>query len=519
MKIDVTKLEDYIVVPLPGTEVAQAKDLRELDQDFGHGVAALWSDAAQGILAFVFDPMLWDEAAARVWVQQARDGGALPEGRAGAGEGEPPMPYASMTQVPPDIRGIQPPVTLSHANMIAAWAAALTQAPDGPDNPWPAALANFKQAYVVQDGQWVPQTAGHVMLSFASSLADGTCADVADGYVWKEIIRPGAWFKMNTGRQVEVTADIIREAVRAFHNGLPKFISVPADSHHLETRGVVPAEANRGFVERLKLVGTALFGGFRFTDQQVAAGVQDGSIADCSVYLQPDVFHPATGEKFPWVLRHVLLTNDPLAQELGRFGDIPASSDDDTVTIIHYRPLPVKEVSMLDNNGGGALESAEEIVLTGDAAHEYAILAGLGLTASELKALAEQRQAIAAQAAELRQKTRALEVVQIVRALEGVGVHDGVAQVPGYRHYPVVIAAVEKVLQEAPPTLALDAHDRGASPLDTAVLAILNALPAEARIKNGEVPLMGEKQRAKSLSADGASVTDAQIDKLLLTIG
>ena len=83
----------------------------------------------------------------------------------------------------------------------------------------------------------------------------------------------------------------------------------------------MPAESNRGFVQKLKLIGERLFGGFKFTDPEVGYGVNVGNIADVSIFLNPNVIHPETGEKFPWTLEHVLLTNNPLAQDLAPFGE------------------------------------------------------------------------------------------------------------------------------------------------------------------------------------------------------
>ena len=64
------------------------------------------------------------------------------------------MPYSSMDDVNPAIKGIDPPVTLSQANTIAAWADKI-EAEGEADNPWAVAIAQFKKAYEVDDGKWV----------------------------------------------------------------------------------------------------------------------------------------------------------------------------------------------------------------------------------------------------------------------------------------------------------------------------------------------------------------------------
>jgi len=64
------------------------------------------------------------------------------------------VPYSSMDDVNPAIKGIDPPVTLSQANTIAAWADKI-EAEGEADNPWAVAIAQFKKAYEVDDGKWV----------------------------------------------------------------------------------------------------------------------------------------------------------------------------------------------------------------------------------------------------------------------------------------------------------------------------------------------------------------------------
>ncbi|HUX77538.1 MAG TPA: hypothetical protein VMY40_12980 [Anaerolineae bacterium] len=64
------------------------------------------------------------------------------------------MPYSSLDDANPAIKGIDPPVTLSQANTIAAMADAIEEEGEA-DNPWAVAIAQFKKAYEVDDGKWV----------------------------------------------------------------------------------------------------------------------------------------------------------------------------------------------------------------------------------------------------------------------------------------------------------------------------------------------------------------------------
>jgi len=339
---------------------------------------------------------------------------------------------------------------------------------------------------------WVDESGARItLMAFSSKLQDGTEAepDEDDGLVWKEIIHPGSWHKMDTGRVVEVTADIIEAAYEAFKNGLPKYVSVPAGSYHPDQ---VAAEDNRGFVQKLKIVGDKLFGGFKFTNPDTQAAVEDGSIADCSVYLEPDVIHPETGEKFGWALTHVLLTNNPLVQDLEPFGaPIPASASGN-VTVDVY----VQEEANMPEHGDELTLSAEDQSLLDD-------IKGLGLSAEEIKAMVAERERVT-------QKTRDLEITSIVRALEGVEEHDLVTRVENTRHWPVVVAAAESALREQPETLGLDVTD-GRTCLDEVILNVVNAIPAEARMAVGGQPTGTKQHDDPTLEAqDTDEIKDAK---------
>jgi len=65
------------------------------------------------------------------------------------------MPYMKLDDINPALKGIEPPITLAQANMIAEWADAIT----GVDSPWAVAIANFKKAYEVRGDKWVKKVA------------------------------------------------------------------------------------------------------------------------------------------------------------------------------------------------------------------------------------------------------------------------------------------------------------------------------------------------------------------------
>lgn len=66
---------------------------------------------------------------------------------------EEEMPYKSMKDVNPAIKGIDPEPTLSQANQIAKEADAIGS--DEEKNGWSIAIANFKKTHAVKEGKWV----------------------------------------------------------------------------------------------------------------------------------------------------------------------------------------------------------------------------------------------------------------------------------------------------------------------------------------------------------------------------
>jgi hypothetical protein len=65
------------------------------------------------------------------------------------------MPYKKLEDANPAILGIEPAVDLEQANAIAAMADAMTASDNPPENPWAAAIAQFKKGYQAKDGKWV----------------------------------------------------------------------------------------------------------------------------------------------------------------------------------------------------------------------------------------------------------------------------------------------------------------------------------------------------------------------------
>lgn len=66
------------------------------------------------------------------------------------------MPFSSLDEVPESLKGIDPPVTLSQANVISEIADALKE--DGEENPWPIAIAQFKKLFRESGGKWIKKS-------------------------------------------------------------------------------------------------------------------------------------------------------------------------------------------------------------------------------------------------------------------------------------------------------------------------------------------------------------------------
>lgn len=68
------------------------------------------------------------------------------------------MPYKSMDEINPALTGIEPPITLEQANLIASWADEI----ENVESPWAVAIAQFKDSYEVKDGVWIKKAVQEV---------------------------------------------------------------------------------------------------------------------------------------------------------------------------------------------------------------------------------------------------------------------------------------------------------------------------------------------------------------------
>lgn len=79
--------------------------------------------------------------------------------------------YSSLSQANPAIRGIEPPVTLAQANLIARWADRIEG--DDVKSPWAAAIAQFKKTFQRKDGRWVRRKKKEATMASTSADISG----------------------------------------------------------------------------------------------------------------------------------------------------------------------------------------------------------------------------------------------------------------------------------------------------------------------------------------------------------
>lgn len=136
------------------------------------------------------------------------------------------MPYGKWDEVNEAIRGIEPRVSLEQANVIADWADAMEEAEDGPENPWAAAIARFKDLYEVEDGRWVKKSLGQDAEAGEFLFAE---AHLQEGEP-VEFLRVGTFTDAH-GREVEVTREDLEALVANFEAGTAGQ-EVPIDVDH-----------------------------------------------------------------------------------------------------------------------------------------------------------------------------------------------------------------------------------------------------------------------------------------------
>jgi len=131
------------------------------------------------------------------------------------------MPYKSMEEVNPALKGIKPMPTLAQANLIAKWADAIEEKGSA-ESAWAAAIAMFKRKYHVEGNRWVPNKA---------ESADASSMELT-------MLR----LLLDTYSEEEPTAEEMEEALRALMEaledaGFEVVSSIPLDKTTMDSTG------------------------------------------------------------------------------------------------------------------------------------------------------------------------------------------------------------------------------------------------------------------------------------------
>jgi len=505
LSIDQLK-ETRIVIEAKGvTNLAAYADLRLLDSELEQGVQALYSDASEAIVAFVFSKGAYTEETAREWVTQAEKNGVNLAVRAGL-QRKPPRPSFVLAGGSP-VTAVAAELSFTDVRDLLAETLEDSQVtmPDGSYRyPWlidvfvdyciiMLASRYYRVPYTIDESNtvtfgetvevtraWEPVAQpddGTALAAdlrgtprvFNLSLRDPVAlpADIAadgEGLIWKEIFRVSTTFRPGTGAPLVVESSMLDAMLSAFEARVLNNVAITDTTHHEETDGIVPAAETVGFVEKLVKAGESLFAGLDVRDAEARSQLDQGLIRDCSVYVWGD-FHDRSQPDmvWPWVLVHLLLTNYPQLPDLQGFGVAPeaVAASFSGVQFTQYREEPMPEeprtqTPALSPEDAALLDQARQLRAAG-----FALDGAL------------ERQA------QLRKKARGLEVDSIVAALEGRSQREDVTTIEGTRHYPAVVQAAAEALR--PEQVGFDIADDGTSPVDAIVLGIVNALPKEAR--------------------------------------
>jgi hypothetical protein len=490
-------------------------DLRLLDNDLDRGVKALYDNEQETIIAFLFQRGAYTEEKAREWVTAVEKEGINLTIKANV-SGQPSstflLPGQALEMAVED---------LSFADVEGLLREALEDGVmlEGGVQRWPWLIEIYAEYCIVGLGyryykvpyalndmseiefgelqqvtkRWEPvleaeieETAAAIaadirggerkVLTFTMHDAKGLPADVATGdLIWKEIFHVSKTVRPISGDVLSVEQDMIDGLAEAFDASVFPYVPITASTHYDETGGIVPSYDSVGFVRKMVKLDGRLFGGLEIIDADVKEKIEDGRIADCSVYVWFDVYDRKDPEKvWPFVLVHLLLTNYPQIDDLEAFGigpdAIAASAAGEGAQYQHY----VEETM-------GERETQETPTLDPEDAKLLAEIKELRKSGFTLDGLRQQAQ-------QVQQKARSLEIQGIVAALEGRATREDVSVIEGHRHYPAVIKAVEAALQSAPHAISADINEDGGTSADKLVLDIVNALPAEARMKLDDSP-------------------------------
>lgn len=196
--------------------------------------------------------------------------------------------------------------------------------------------------------------------------------DSDDNYIWKTVLRTGEWKVTPRGGSADKPLVVVRDGVSdtanniislsevlaAFNDGAFEHVTVPLAQNIEEGDHADIAKNNTGFVRKLKIVDedgvSKLKAAFDFTEPDIKARVERGTIPNTSVGILYDFVRKSDAKKFPVALAHVALTHRPWIDKMEPFG--VAASDDDIQTVGSFEPS-VSEQEKLEWQGSDSFKT------------------------------------------------------------------------------------------------------------------------------------------------------------------
>ncbi len=174
-------------------------------------------------------------------------------------------------------------------------------------------------------------------VEFLNDFTEVQLADPGTGEegIWKPVLRTGRWrVGPWSTRDKAVPMQVVEsgpsdpkkcivsleELMQSFKAGAKQHVTVPltkgndADTHKNHSID------NTGFVRNTKIEDGVLWGLFDFKDPEVREKARLGTLADVSAGIRFDYQRKRDGKRFPTILDHVAITNDPWIDGMQPFG-------------------------------------------------------------------------------------------------------------------------------------------------------------------------------------------------------
>jgi hypothetical protein len=186
--------------------------------------------------------------------------------------------------------------------------------------------------------------------------------DSDEKYIWKTVLRTGEWKVTPRGGTANKPLVVVRDGVsdtannvislseilNAFDDGAFEHVTVPLAQNIAEGDHADIAKNNTGFIRKLKIVDedgvSKLKAAFDFTEPDIKARVERGTIPNTSVGILYDFVRKSDAKKFPVALAHVALTHRPWIDQMEPFG--VAASDDSVTEVASFEPSAGEEETL-----------------------------------------------------------------------------------------------------------------------------------------------------------------------------